>query len=341
MSIFIILWLTLVAQSSFADNEYKIAFGSCLRQNEPAPILQTIVDTHPNVFVFMGDNIYADTTDMQEMRRQYSKLTTRPEFQQLKRRSRILATWDDHDYGRNDSGSDYPARDESSRIFLETFEVDKSSPRWSRPGIYGVEYVGTQDQRIQILLLDTRYFRSALQEKFITPSCPRRNLVPNYSAGATILGDAQWTWLQQQLQAPARLRIIVSSIQVIPDQHCYEKWANFPLERDRFFQLLKDSKANGVILASGDRHFAEISKLDDERAPYPVYEITSSSFNASGAGSGEQNSYRITGDNFREDNFGMISVDWEQNDPLITMQLRDVKGRVAMERKIRLSVISN
>ena len=90
-----------------------------------------------------------------------------------------------------------------------------------------------------------------------------------------MLGDTQWAWLEQQLIVPARLRIFVSSIQVVAQDHGFEKWMNFPLERERLYKLLKDTKAARVVALSGDRHLAELSMMDAGLG-YPLYDLTSS-----------------------------------------------------------------
>ena len=138
------------------------------------------------------------------------------------------------------------------------------------------------------------------------------------------------------MRHPAELRIVISSIQVIPDQHCFEKWANFPLERDRLFSLISMTKANGVIFLSGDRHFAEISALQHSIA-YPLYEVTSSGLNSAGAGEAEENRYRLSLDNFRKNNFGLISINWQKEDPLVSLEVRDEHGNLGLMHSVRLS----
>ncbi|MCR9083112.1 MAG: alkaline phosphatase family protein, partial [Cyclobacteriaceae bacterium] len=36
----------------------RIAFGSCNRQNRPQPLWQPIVSDNPDLWIWMGDNIY-------------------------------------------------------------------------------------------------------------------------------------------------------------------------------------------------------------------------------------------------------------------------------------------
>ena len=54
----------------------------------------------------------------------------------MQKATRVLATWDDHDYGENDAGSEYPLKETSKQIFLDFFGVAKDSPRRERDGVY-------------------------------------------------------------------------------------------------------------------------------------------------------------------------------------------------------------
>lgn len=82
----------------------RITFGSCGHESEPQPVLALAAEQKPDAFVFLGDNIYGDTDNMDTLRAKYQRLGAKPEYQQLAAATTIFATWDDHDYGRNDSG---------------------------------------------------------------------------------------------------------------------------------------------------------------------------------------------------------------------------------------------
>lgn len=317
----------------------RIALGSCIRQNQPQPIWKAIVATHPQLFLLMGDNIYGDTQDMKILRAKYAKLAARPGYQRLKATCPILAVWDDHDYGVNDGGSEYPQKVASQRVFNDFFGVPADSPRRQRPGIYDAHRFGPEGNRVQIILLDTRFFRGPLKK---WPAGKRQTLGPyrpNPDPEATLLGDTQWQWLEQQLKVPAQLRIIVSSIQVVSDQHGWEMWANFPLQRQRLFKTIADSGATGVLFVSGDRHRGEISRLPSAArgVAYPLYDLTSSSLNQPASGRrDETNRFRI-GQNLRAVNFGTIAIDWNQDDPRITLAIRDIAGASVQTQALSLS----
>jgi alkaline phosphatase D len=311
----------------------RIAFGSCAHQDRPQPIWEAIVGTKPELFLFLGDNIYADTADMKVLRARYAKLAALPGYRKLRKTCPVLATWDDHDYGFNDSGSEYPKKRESQQVFLDFFGVPKDSPRRKRAGVYHAAVFGPAGKRVQVILLDTRYHRSPLKKGAGRRGGP---YVPNTAPGATILGAEQWKWLAEQLRLPAEVRLIVSSIQVVAEDHGYEKWMNFPRERQRLFKLLADTKAAGVVFLSGDRHLAELSVMDGE-VGYPLFDLTSSGLNMAAPGwrMPERNRHRVatmTSGN----NFGMVRIDWDRPEPRLTLEARDEEGDVTIAQKLSL-----
>ena len=322
----------------------RIAFGSCAKQDQPQPIWDAIVAEQPDVFLFLGDNIYGDSDQIDVLRAKYDLLAAQPGYRRLRQVCPILATWDDHDYGANDAGIEFGIKRQSQQLFLDFFGASDDDPRRSREGIYSEVTVGPPGKRVQFILLDTRYFRSPLvSRKNTRPRSEgiRGDYVPTDDPSTTILGADQWEWFEQQLRKPADLRIIGSSIQVIAEQHGWEKWANFPHERRRFFQLLRHTAAQRVILLSGDRHLAEIARLEKDDplgTGHPILEITSSSLNSPSGNftkSGtrfvnELNDYRV-GLTYFETNFGMIQIDWTGNAPSLLLQVRDQNGGVVLQ----------
>ena len=283
--------------------------------------------------LFLGDNIYADTEDMVVMRAKYGQLAANPDFARLRHTVPILATWDDHDYGVNDSGADYPMRDAAQKEFMDFWQVPGDSPRRQRKGVYDAHIFGPEGKRLQVILLDTRYFRSPLK------TGPRRvggPYHPDDDPDKTMLGADQWKWVEAQLRQPAELRVIVTSIQCIPQAAGQETWSNLPRERRRLLELIENTNAGGVILLSGDRHWSELSKLD-EGVPYPIYELTCSSFNQiHPRGTPTENRYRASDTTYHRENFGVIAINWEA-EPGVTLQIRDIEGGVRIEKKIPLS----
>src|SRR5207248_5884086 len=220
----------------------RIAFGSCAHQDKPQPIWESIVAAKPQLFLFIGDTIYADTRDPKVMKEKYDKFAAVPGWQKLKETCPVYATWDDHDYGQNDAGAEYPKKVESQKLFLDFFDEPADSPRRKREGVYDAKVFGPSDKSVQVILLDTRYFRGPLKKIKGKGS----QYVPSTDKTSSMLGEAQWKWLEEQLKVPATVRLLVSSIQLVAEDHPYEKWMNLPHERERLYKLLKDTKATGV-----------------------------------------------------------------------------------------------
>lgn len=328
----------------------RIAFGSCAKQDRPQPIWDAVVETKPQRFLFIGDNIYGDSQDMSVLRAKYALLGEQPGYRKLLQACPVLATWDDHDYGVNDGGADYPMRRESQQVFLDFFGAPKDDPRRARDGVYSSQVVGPVGKRVQFILLDTRFFRSPLT-KVPNKSEPgegfRGIYAPNEDPGTTILGETQWRWLAEQLSVPAELRVIASSFQVLADESGWEMWGNFPQERRRLFRTIRESRASGVVLISGDRHLAEITRLPaahPDGIGYPLYDVTSSSLNTPSGNmtkagvrfGNELNSYRV-GLTYFDVNFGTVLVDWTVADPVVRLQVRDEKGGVVLQSRFKLS----
>jgi alkaline phosphatase D len=331
------IWLTvllavLAGAASEADSGpelRRLMFGSCVLQFKSKPIFSTIAEMRPDLFIFLGDNIYADTTNMRVMQRKYDRLAASVAFQELLASCPVLAVWDDHDYGANDAGSEYPKKEESKRLFLDFWKEPADSPRWGRQGIYAAHMYGPAARSVQVILLDTRSFRDPLIRGNPHPTDALGPYVPNPDPGATILGRRQWRWLEAQLARPARLRIIVSSIQVIPEFSGWEAWANFPAEKKRLLDLIARKQIEGVMFLSGDRHFAEISVLHPAGG-YPLYEVTSSALNfRHPSGQTGENRFRFDGTYVRA-NFGEIRIDWS-GEPEATLSIHDRHGGLRIQ----------
>ncbi len=328
----------------------RISFGSCAKQDQPQPIWEAIVAGQPELFVFLGDNIYGDSPDMDMLRAKYAMLNEQPGFKKLRQVCPVVATWDDHDYGKDDSGAEFTMRRESQQVFLDFLGIEKNDPRRTQEGVYWSKVYGPAGKRVQVILLDARYFRGPLKKGYDAREPGegyRGKYAPNTDDVATVLGSAQWAWLAEQLKIPAKVRVIGSSYQVLSNQHGSEMWGNFPKERERLFRLLRDSHAAGIVMISGDRHLAELatlSKSDPLGIGYPLHEVTSSSLNAPSGNftkagvrfANEINPYR-TGLTFFDVNYGNILIDWTAEDPVIRLQVCDEKGTVVLQQRNPLS----
>lgn len=345
-NIFLIAFLILLQFPLHAQNDNKktvskIAFGSCAAQDQPLPVFDLVVKHHPDLFIFLGDNIYADTKEEKEFLEKYAQLGAKPSYQNLKKHVPIIATWDDHDYGDNDAGKDFKKKKESREIFLNFFDEPVNSARRQREGIYTSYMYGTKGKKLQVILLDTRYFRDDLQKYMGEVDKDKRyfyklDYAP-HTDKANFLGDAQWLWLEQELTKEADLRIIASSTQFAHEFNGYESWTNFPQEQKRLFDVIKKTKADGVFIISGDVHYAEISKMEVPEM-YPVYDITSSGLSSTWKFA-TPNKNRIEGP-VMENHFGLLTIDWNKKNPSVKAEIWDVSNNQRVEYLIKKSDIS-
>lgn len=294
----------------------RLATGSCNRQDLPQPIWDAILEFKPELWVWLGDNIYGDTDDMAVLASKWAEQKKNPGYQRLLDFCPVEGIWDDHDYGRNDAGIEYAWKEESQKLFLDFLDVPTESPRRKRSGIYTSRIFGPEGQQVCVILLDVRTHRDK----------------PH--TGGDILGEAQWAWLASTLaSSSAQIHIIASGSQILPTEHRFEKWNDYPGARARLFELIARSKGTGIVLLSGDRHFGEISSLENPSGGPRLHEMTTSGLTHSYRNfKGEPNSNRV-GEPFTKCNFGTLLIDWETH--TIEIALRDAEGHMQQSTQIR------
>lgn len=302
-----------------------IAFGSCNKLSYPQTIWPHIIANSPQLWIWLGDIVYADTTDLRALAAHYKKLKTLPDYKKLRKNTQIIGIYDDHDYGINDGYKNHPTKRGAKKVLMDFLDVPMKSAVRKREGAYNSYTFGKGDQSIKIILLDTRYFRDALAKD---PTKQRRYL-PNTEGD--LLGPAQWAWLENELRnSKANLNILCSSIQVISDEHPHEKWANFPNQRKKLLALISQIKPINLLILSGDRHMVDVSKMQLEGLPYPLYDITSSGLTHTRTTEVEPNRYRV-GEMIVKRNFGLLKISWKGDRPTVLFQARGAQNEVLEE----------
>lgn len=307
-----------------------IAFGSCNKQDADQPLWKDIIAHQPDLFLFLGDNIYGDTEDMDVMKAKYERQKKQPDYEKLAKETKIIGVWDDHDYGKNDAGKEYSKKKESQQLFLDFFDVPEDSPLRERKGVYSSHIVQLDTHRIKIIMLDARYHRDA-------PIREDKEYQPNLTG--TILGEEQWEWLEQELgDKEISMFIIASGIQFIPEDHIYEKWANFPNERKKLFDLLATKEVSGAILLSGDRHIAEISSIKWKDLPFPLVDFTASGLTHAYTGVPNEVNRHREGELIGALNYGVLNLSLDEHGELIINgEIRGEKQKLYLEKEISFS----
>ncbi|MBT3236325.1 MAG: alkaline phosphatase family protein [Bdellovibrionales bacterium] len=313
----------------------RVAFGSCMLDEAPQEFWKPLLAHKPQLMLLGGDNVYFNSKDYQDMKRSYQNLGKNSNFNHALGQLPIHAVWDDNDYGAGDGGGDNPMKEDAKQAFLARFPLPATSPVYSRDGIYRSYSYGPANQRVQIILLDTRFFRSPLNR---TKKKDRRPGFERYTPDTknrdkTMLGAKQWRWLEKKLQQPAKLRLIVTSIQFLATGHGWEKWGNLPYERERMFKLIAKTGAQGVIFLSGDRHIASFYRQKYPQIDYPIYDITSSGLTHISSFGDEAATYRM-GKIITTKNFGILSIDWDKKEVKAAIH-NAINGQVIRVEKIR------
>jgi len=271
------------------------------------------------------------------LREAYAKQAAQPELTKFRANIPMMVTWDDHDFGFNDGGASFAAREWAETLF-ETFWRSSEEVK-SRPGIYESRRFGEDGRITQVIVLDTRFFRSNLDRlPYQDPWPPLGPYVPSSDPARTMLGEQQWKWLGSELAKPADFRIVASSIQVLTDAHNYESWDNLTLERERFYRALAGREESGLVLLSGDRHGGGIySDTPEAAGGEQLWELTSSSlnlaFNSTESNTEREPDPKRLTDFISEENFGLVEIDW--NARTFTLSMRGNQGEVRVTRTVK------
>jgi alkaline phosphatase D len=300
--------------------DLRIAFGSCIdADSDPDPrIFAAAGRLRPDVFLFIGDNVYfgdarAEWDQPELMWERYRQGRALASLQPLLRRTASYATWDDHDFGPNDSDKLYPYRD----VALSIFSTYWANPAYGSGGAKGVWYRFTRG-RVELFVLDNRYHRD-----------PRGAPDDEHKSQ---LGPEQRAWLQDVLpKSRATFKILVSGGQVLSRYHPFESFDEYRHERQWLLGLIERHRIAGVVLLSGDRHLGEVLRWMPPEVPYPLYELTSSPLSAGIASTmpppDAEVPERLPGSLVRVKNFGeLLFSEMGSADPRLVLRLRGEDG---------------
>ncbi|HEY4651175.1 MAG TPA: alkaline phosphatase D family protein [Pontibacter sp.] len=318
----VLVLLNYTPASAQANAQTRIAFGSCNNQREAQPLWDDVVRNRPDLWVWLGDNIYADTRDMQLMQQYYQEQLQNPGYRQLLQVCPVTGTWDDHDFASDNADKYFPHKQQSQQLFLDFIGVRKNAPVRQQEGIYRSLTLGKGKQKVKIILLDGLYHRD-----------PYTMLLGLYlpNSQADILGEAQWQWLEKELtNSDAQVHLIASGLQVLPTSSSYTNWSAYPQSRQRLLQLLEKTKPAIPIILSGDRHVGELSKIDLQGYSYPLYEVTSSGMTHHREAKQGGNRYRV-GEQVGALNFGVLQINWGSKQTSVSMQIRGDEDKLYLE----------
>jgi len=311
-----------------------ITFGSCLNLHQyshPNPIIfQHILQQNSDVWIWIGDIAYfpANAEDAEHMVNSFNKVKNIPFYKELKKRTPVIGMWDDHDYGQNNGDKKYKHKERNKQFYLDFLDESADSPRRTKDGLYESYYIG-DETKVKVILLDVRYNKDP----------------PSIFGGGDMLGENQWKWLEEELENnKAQFTLIASGSQVLTNDIVFiETW--YAASRERLFELIRKYKLSGVILLSGDVHFAKILKHPcPERIGYNLYEFTSSGLTESPPFPEPEklvselflDTYNTQKDRVFQRNFGVLRFSFEEERSVI-LEIRNEEGKVVLQKKIESS----
>lgn len=299
-----------------ARTAFKIAFGSCARiQAHPVqPIWDAVLASAPDMFLWLGDNVYHDTLEPRIMDEMWRMQRNLPNLQPILRSMPNLAIWDDHDFGLNDHDRENPVKAAS----LASFKRNWANPAYGLPDAPGVFFQQSYGH-VDIFMLDGRFHR----DPNATPSTP----------GKTMLGARQLAWLREALRSSrATFKILAcGSGWSKAKGPGGDSWASFLHERDALFDFIRDEHITGVVLISGDTHVGELNAIPrSDVGGYDLYDLVSSPLAQETETSWTQRrpEVRIRQVYSSDVNFGSLDFSAD-GDPSLTFRLINSRGQNA------------
>jgi len=326
-------------------NNIKLTFGSCnaILGHEQNEIFNRIAEVKSDVWIWLGDVVYLDIEGFPpkfqfpgeaRAREKFNINKNDRNYKNLRDSTPVIGVWDDHDYGKDNSGKTFPFKNLSRELWLDFIDEPKDSLRRTRKGgIYESYYLG-DPSKVKIILVDGRFSRD------------------DYSLMKSdeidLLGAEQWEWLENELKEnQAEYVVIGSGVQVFPDDRLLpETW--YKQSREKLLRLIRRYKVSGVILLSGDVHYAEIMKYPcKQKVGYELYEFTSSGLthHASShvpivAGLFSQlfpKTYNDVEDKYFERNFGVVEFSFGETTNKVKLEARNYYGQPVLSKDIHKS----
>ncbi|MFP6581451.1 MAG: alkaline phosphatase D family protein [Candidatus Hydrogenedentota bacterium] len=309
----------------------RIAFGSCSKDSRFPfiPVYEAMGFEQADIAIFVGDNTYftvgegdwstsgpiGDWNSIEQMVSRHMRTRTNVYLQNLMRNTPSYGIWDDHDYGPNNADRELESRDQALEIFKSVW----ANPYYGTPqtpGIFSKFRRGPAD----IFLMDDRY------HKYVSTGAH-----PDVSGDdAVIWGDDQLEWLCDELKrSNAPIKIIANGTQVISKDGRGEGHFNeAPQEIDRLLKFLKKNEIGGVIFLSGDRHFTEVLRLDQDAAP-SIVEFTSSPFQQMSPVAPFERDHDTNVWAMRGNSYGLVTINVEANgEGSVRFEMRDANNFV-------------
>ncbi len=312
--------------------DISFVIGSCSYVNEPKfdrpgkpygnnfEIFNSIHSKNPDFMLWLGDNTYLREPDWNSRTgfiNRYSHTRALAELQPLLASTHHYATWDDHDFGPNNSDGSFWLKETASEIF----KLFWGNPNYDVTGNGGITGF-FQWSDLDFFLMDNRYHRTSNN---------------NFTEDRQLLGKDQIDWLINALSfSQAPFKFIAIGGQVISSGAVYENYATYPEERKYLLDKIREAKIEGVVFLDGDRHHTVLSKMQESENVYPLYDLTCSSLTAGVNKDDESyNVYSLKETLVGVNNFGMLNITGPAKDRKLIIKIFDKDGQELWRKSIK------
>jgi alkaline phosphatase D len=303
----------------------RVAFAACSRYIPKNEDMWTFMNTYkPQGFLTLGDNVYIDAPkNFSKQRLHYYRRQLRPEYKKFTASTSTYATWDDHDFGKNDSaGGTDPFKPSWKPKVWQIFRQNWVNPYYGGgkeyPGTWFDFYVGD----VHFIVTDGRYYR-------------------DFDKG-TMLGKRQLKWLLNTLKnSKGTFKILASSTLWTSkaDKGGADSWWGVKEERNRIFDFIAENKINGVVLISGDRHRADVYKMD-WKGDYTLWEFENAILtNKHHHGTRDQAHFSYVDKDGHL--FGLFDFDTAADDPKLRYRVITKQDETVFEKTLHLSDLTH
>jgi alkaline phosphatase D len=314
---------------------FSFALGSCAYINEERydrpgepyggeyHIYHSLLKNDPDFMIWLGDNVYLREPDWNTwtgITHRYTHDRALPALQPLLGSVHHYAIWDDHDYGPNNSDRAWWNKE----LTMDAFELFWANPSFGVAGNIDGAITFFQWGDADFYLLDNRYYRS-----------------PNKLPGEdkTILGQKQLQWLLDGLVSTySRYKFVVMGGQFLNTEAKHETYINngFAREREKIISFIHENDIEHVIFLTGDRHYTELSMLEEPGEPV-IYDLTVSPLNAGSFSKASEvdNSLHVEGTLVTVRNYGIVSLKGASDERLVDIRVFNSDGELLWDYQIK------
>jgi alkaline phosphatase D len=211
--------------------------GSCASSSKFFDVWTQIAAKNIDALMLLGDTPYIDSTKLSVNRSRHREFLSIPTLAELGASTPVWGTWDDHDFGGNDTDGKVANKETLRQVFTE-YRAQKQFG----DGEHGV-YTKFRRGPVEAFMLDPRYFSQ-------TEPSPVDQRKP------TCLGRTQWQWLLDGLKHSTAPFKLLATEMIWDDKKNGEKddWETYAHEREALFDFIGENQIRGVVLIGGDIH---------------------------------------------------------------------------------------